>query len=60
MKILFSPQQLLRRVVVQVGGGGGNVEKILYDFYLYLILISIMDEGSTIKVMNIDSKRLKS
>ena len=28
-----------------------NVEKILYDFYLYLILISIMDEGSTIKVI---------
>ena len=27
------------------------VEKILINFYLYLILISIMDEGSTIKVI---------
>ena len=30
---------------------GGNVEKMLVVFYLYLILISIMDEGSTIKVL---------
>ena len=37
-----------------------DVEKVLCDYYLYLILISIMDEGSTIKVININSKRLKS
>ena len=28
-----------------------NVEKMLYDFSLYLIPISIMDEESTIKVI---------
>ena len=35
-------------------------EKVLYDFSLYLILISVIDQGSTVKVININSKRLKS
>ena len=36
------------------------MEKVLYDFYLHLISISVIDEGSTVKVININSKRLKS
>ena len=52
----FSPQQLLRRVVVQVGG---NVEKI-QDFFLcyfvfilffLLMFIGIMDECIIIEVI---------